>query len=502
MDLINLQKERDLYLRLLKLSRVEELRPLLQEALALMVEVTGARKGYLQINDGDEANDEPRWWMAHECSAEELEAVRSAISRGIVAEAIATGQTIVTDSAAEDPRFKERASVRTGRIQAVLCAPIGQTPPRGVLYLHGRASRGPFTEDDRSRAELFAAQLAPLLDRLVDRERQREAVDPTRPFREKLRLEQIIGTSPALAAVFKEVALVAPIDVNVLLTGESGTGKGQLARAIHDNGPRAGGPFVEVNCASLPDTLVEQELFGAIAGAHSTATRPLPGKVAAAERGTLFLDEIGTMSMEVQGKILQFLQSRQYYPVGGNKLVQADVRVLAATNTDLHQAIAESRFREDLFFRLQVLPIRLPTLAERREDIPALAEYFCESACTRFVLPRLRLSPGALLAAQTAEWRGNARELQHAIEAAAIHAAGEGVTQVERHHLFRDAAPSADVPEEAALTFQAATRKFQERLLRKVLDETDWNVTETARRLDVARSHLYTLINALGVKRA
>ncbi len=496
-DLATLQKERDLYLRLLKLSRVEELKPLLQEALALIVEVAGAQKAYLQINDDDDASAEPRWWMAHGCSAAELNAVRTAISRGIIAEATATGQTIVTHSAAEDARFKERPSVRTAKIQAVLCAPIGKESPRGVLYLAGRASPGPFSDEDRSCAEVFADHLAPLVDRLVDRER--EAGDPTRPFREKLRLDQIIGSSAALAAVFKEVALVAPLDVNLLLTGDSGTGKSQLARAIHESGPRASGPFVEVNCATLPENLAEQELFGAVAGAHSTATRPMPGKVAAAERGTLFLDEVGTMSLVVQAKLLQLLQSKQYYPLGSAKPQQADVRVIAATNSDLRQAVAENRFREDLFFRLQVLPIRLPSLAERREDIAALASYFCEGACVRFGLPRLTLSRGGLLAAQAAEWRGNIRELQHAVEAAAIRAAGDGATQVERHHLFRDLAGSAE-PSEEALTFQEATRQFQQRLLRETLEATDWNVTETARRLDLARSHLYTLINALGLK--
>ncbi|HVM98175.1 MAG TPA: sigma-54-dependent Fis family transcriptional regulator [Candidatus Acidoferrales bacterium] len=494
-----LEKERDLYLRLLNLGRVDELRPLLQEALALIVEVTEARQGYLELNDLDDRGSEPRWWMAHGFSSEEVESVRGAISGGIIAESIATGRTIVTQSALEDPRFSERQSVRVKGIAAVLCAPIGAGQPRGVLYLQGRAARGPFTEEDRWRADVFAFHLAPLVDRVMDRERVREGSDPTRALRKKLQVDHIVGHSAALAAVFKEAALVAPLDVNVMLTGESGTGKSQLARAIHASGPRAGQPFVEVNCATIPENLAEQELFGAAAGAHSTATKAMPGKVIAAEHGTLFLDEVGTLSMPVQAKLLQLIQSLQYYPLGSVKPIQADVRIIAATNTDLRQAVAENKFREDLFFRLNVLPIRLPSLAERREDVPALARSLCASACERFKLPHLTLSPGAIEAAQAAEWPGNIRELQHAIEAAAIRAAGENSKQIERQHLFPQAAMEGTSSPEPQ-TFQEATRRFHEQLLRRTLEETNWNVAETARRLDLARSHVYTLINGLGIK--
>lgn len=499
MDLTVIQRERDLYLRLLTLIRVQQLRPLLREALELIVEVAGARQGYLELTDDAQGGATPRWWMAHGFSAEELETVRGAISRGIVAQAIAAGTTIVTHSAFQDPRFKNMQSVQTGMIEAVLCTPIGQAPPRGVLYLQGRTRSGPFLDEDRQRAEIFADHLAPLVDRVVDLERAHETADPTRAWREKLRIETIMGRSPALAAVLREAALVAPLDVNVMLTGDSGTGKTQLARAIHDSGPRAGGPFVEVNCSTLPDELAEQELFGAMAGAHSTAAHTMPGKVTEAERGTLFLDEIGTMSRRVQAKLLQFLQSKQYYPLNSTKPKQADVRIIAATNSDLQQAIAEGTFREDLFFRLQGLPIRVPSLAERREDVPQLAAYFCEAACSRFKLPRLSLSHGAILATQTAEWRGNIRQLQNAIEMAAVRAAGEGATQIERHHVFPHVVQMDEVsPPE--LTFQEATREFHASLLRQTLEATDWNVAETARRLDLSRSHVFTLIKALGLK--
>ena len=273
-----------------------------------------------------------------------------------------------------------------------------------------------------------------------------------------------------------------------------------MARAIHDNGPRAHRPFVELNCAALPESLLESELFGALPGAHSTATRRMDGKVAAAERGTLFLDEIGELPLAAQAKLLQLLQAKQYYPLGATKPERADVRVIAATNTDLDRAIAERRFREDLYFRLAVVPIRVPALAERREDVATLAAYFCAGACERHSLPRLELSRNALRALESAEWPGNVRQLAHAVEAAAIRCAGENARQVERRHVFP---PTTSQPSEApdSLTLQDATRQFQAEFIRDTLADSGWNVVEAARRLDIARSHLYRLMNAFGIER-
>jgi Nif-specific regulatory protein len=300
--------------------------------------------------------------------------------------------------------------------------------------------------------------------------------------------------------VLHHVALVAPLDVSVLLTGENGTGTSQLARVIHDNGTRAAHPFVTVNCAALPESLIESELFGALPGAHSTATRRMEGKVAAAERGTLFLDEVGELSAAAQAKVLHLLHAREYYPLGGNKPVKADIRVIAATNSDLQQAVTEKRFRQDLFFRLHVLPIRVPTLAERREDIRELVLAFAAQACERHRLAQIFPSPNALRAAETAEWPGNVRELDHAVEAAAIRAAGEGASHFERAHLFPMPTGESAEPRET-LTLQEATRRFQAKFIRESIEGSGWNMVETARRLDVARSHLYTLIRGFGIER-
>jgi Nif-specific regulatory protein len=364
------------------------------------------------------------------------------------------------------------------------------------LYLQGGSGTGPFSEDDRATAALFARHLTPLADRLLVRA-QTEG-DPTRVFRQKLRVDGVIGRSPALAELLRQVAMVAPLDVSVLLTGESGTGKSQIARVIHDNGPRARHPFIALNCAALPEALIESELFGALPGAHSTATRKMEGKVAAAEQGTLFLDEVGDLSLPAQAKLLQLLQSKEYFPLGGTKPVCADVRIIAATNVDLQAAVVERRFRQDLLYRLQILPVDVPSLGARRADVAPLAAFFCEEACRRHGLPALVLSRGALRAAEAAEWPGNVRQLAHAIEAGAIRAAGDAAKRIEPTHLFPE--PAGTRPAEAQ-TFQEATRRFQSAFVRDALAEADWNVNEVAQRLDLARSHVYNLIKAFGLVR-
>ncbi len=498
-DLERLRLERELYRRLLELGAHREPEPFLKEALALVVEIAGAQQAYLELHGvGEDAA--ASWSMAQGFSDEDVDSIRSHVSHGIIAEALATGRVIETSSALLDPRFRDRKSVQAMKIEAVLCAPIGSDPPRGVLYLQGREISGSFSEEDRERAALFARHLTPLADHLVLRHRIRDAEDPTRPYRSMLRAEEVIGRSAALAALLREVSLIAPLDVNVLLTGESGTGKSQIARVIHASGARAGKPLVEVNCAALPETLIESELFGARAGSHSTAQASVPGKVAAAEGGTLLLDEIGELPLPAQAKLLQLLQTKQYFPLGASQAETADVRLIAATNSDLEVEVHNRRFREDLYYRLVVLPLRVPSLAERRSDIPELAHHLYALACERDHLPRLELSASALRALETAEWPGNVRQLEHVIEAGAIRAAGLGGSQIGPRHLFPDRG-GCEAPEDEVETFQEATRRFQEELVRRRLEETGWNVSETARRLDVARSHLYKLISAFGIER-
>ena len=493
------KRERDLYLRLLEIGRHKDLPPLLEDALALIVAVSGAERGYIELHVAGESGPTPRWWIAEGFSEAELEDVRRQLSSRIIAEALATGELIETACALQDARFRELESVRANSIRAVLCAPIGRGRPVGVLYLQGHLGGTPFTAEDRRRAAVCAEHLGPLVDRIAVRAASAEADDPTAPFRRKLGAVDLIGRSPGFARVLASVCVAAPLDVTVLLTGPTGTGKTRLARAIHDLGPRRDAPFVELNSAALPDTLVESELFGSEAGAHSTAVRRTDGKVAAAHGGTLFLDEIAELSLTAQSKLLQLLDAGRYYPLGATRPREADVRVIAATNVPLQQAVQTGTFREDLYYRVQVLCIPVPGLRERREDLPLLAAHFCAAACRRHRLPTLTISPGALAAIEEVEWPGNLRQLAHAIETAAIWAASESAVQLELRHLFPDRAAAAS--DDSQLSWQEAMRRHQRQFLRQVLDEEDWNVTRAARRLDVTRSHIYKLIQGFALGR-
>jgi Nif-specific regulatory protein len=324
-----------------------------------------------------------------------------------------------------------------------------------------------------------------------------KVIDRTEPWRKKLVECALKGTSAPLADLLRMVAAIAPLDVPVLILGESGTGKTEIAELMHKNSRRRRAPFVELNCAAIPETLVESELFGASKGAHSTATEATLGKIGAGEGGTLLLDEVSELPLSAQAKLLTFLQSKRYYALGSTRPQTADVRVIAVTNGDLPSLVASKRFREDLYYRLKVVTVAVPSLAERGEDVPALAQHFVEAAAHAYGIEPRAIAATARLMLTMDDWPGNVRELRHRIESGLVMAAAEGAPRIEAQHLY-PAASSAIV---RPLSLRAATRRFQRALLEDTLSATHWNVREAARALQITRSHIYNLLRDHGLAR-
>jgi len=314
----------------------------------------------------------------------------------------------------------------------------------------------------------------------------------------------MVGDSAALKVVRGLINKVGPTAARVLITGENGTGKELVARALHEASPRSEQPFVEVNCAAIPSELIESELFGHMKGSFTGAFADRAGKFEQADGGTLFLDEVGDMSLSAQSKLLRVLQEGVVTRIGGSKTIQVDVRVLAATNKDLESEIAEGRFREDLLYRLNVVPIEVPALRERTEDIPALVAHFAERLAAGAGVPGRRFADDAMRRMQGRAWPGNIRELRNAVERALILASGKVVTAADIDHLLPGTPSPPGVPggnASGAQTFETFKQEAEKNFLAQRLREHDWNVSETARALKMPRSNLYKKIERYGLTR-
>jgi DNA-binding NtrC family response regulator len=310
---------------------------------------------------------------------------------------------------------------------------------------------------------------------------------------------QILGESGKIKEILTVVERVAPTDVRVLITGENGTGKELVARAIQRYSKRATKPFVEVNCAAIPSELIESELFGHEKGSFTGATAQRIGKFEQADVGTLFLDEIGDMSLRAQAKVLRALEEGTIERVGGTKLISVDVRVIAATNKNLEEEIKKGNFRDDLYHRLRVIPIHVPPLRERRDDIPLLVKAFVDDVCMRNGMARKSVSEDALRTLSVMEWRGNVRELKNTVERLVILSPGSLIDLS-----LLEASPKSGGGEfEDILTRGGSFQEFKERaeaaFVRRQLELHRWNISKTAEALGIQRSHLYTKMKRYGL---
>lgn len=334
-----------------------------------------------------------------------------------------------------------------------------------------------------------------LLERSLEHFHLQEENRDLRQQLARLKVPEILGRSNAMKQLLETIAMVAPSEATVLITGESGTGKGLIARAIHENSPRSGKSLVEVNCAAIPENLVESELFGHEKGAFTGASRQRPGRFAQAHGGTLFLDEVGELNPAVQAKLLRILQEGEIQRVGSDTAIAVDVRVVAATNRDLEAMVREGRFREDLYYRLNVVKLEAPALRERAEDIPVLARHFWEAAARKNRKTVKAIAPQAMDLLLRYSWPGNVRELENVMERAVILMRGEVISEKDLPLSLQKLSPEPpyyEDPWERRKFFKedVTLAEMEKQLILQVLQETEGNKSETARRLGITRRTL------------
>ena len=316
---------------------------------------------------------------------------------------------------------------------------------------------------------------------------------------------EMIGNSAAMQQLGEQIRLVAPTNASVLITGENGTGKELVARSVHFHSLRREKPFIEINCAAIPEELIESELFGHERGAFTGAVAQKKGKFDLADGGTLFLDEIGDMSLKTQAKVLRILQEKKFERVGGTRTLEVDVRIVAATNKLLDEEIKNGTFREDLYYRLNVVPFKVPPLRERREDIALLAGYFLDAFCAREGRDAKRIVPEAMEALKRYDWPGNVRELKNIVERLVIMTPGGTITMNHLPDYFLEEASGREsgggkldsVLELSSL--REAREEFEREFIIQKLEENDWNVSKTAEAIELERSNLHRKIKSYGI---
>jgi Nif-specific regulatory protein len=418
------------------------------------------------------------------------------VSRTIVSQVLSDGVAVLCNDLPAEVSFSDTASILERRIHSVLAVPL-EVFDRilGVIYLDASNPDARFDED---HLQLLTA-IGSIAAAALDNARRMESLEQeNRRLQDEISLEHnMVGDSPRMRDVYQFIARVAPRDITVLIYGESGTGKELVARAIHRTSSRGSKPCVAINCATLAENLLESELFGHEKGAFTGAIAQKKGKLEIAEGGTVFLDEIGELAPLLQAKLLRVLQEREFERVGGTRTIKLDVRLITATNRDLEDEVKKGRFREDLFYRLNVVALRMPALRERREDIPLLASYFTAKFSQRSNRPVLGVSPQARTCLTNYDWPGNVRELENAIERAVVLGSSDRILPEDLPEAVLEKAESAGATMTA---FHDALREAKKQLILNAFEQAQGSYTEAAKLLGLHPNYLHRLIRNLNMK--
>ena len=457
-----------------RLMHRQGLAELLDALMDAVIEITSADKGFLILMEGDEFDIK----VARNVKRENIADAISQLSDSIIAKVVSTQRPVIISDAMANDEFAGAKSVLQLKLSSVICVPLlDRGRLLGIIYVGNDSIRSLFQEQTMRVVTVFSAQAslivanAMLLDELrVDNRRLSERL-------EQYRFGDIVGTSGAMQAVFSRVEKIAVTDISVLITGETGTGKELIARELHRRSTRAAGPFITINCGAIPANLLESELFGHVKGAFTGAVVNKVGKFQAANGGTLFLDEVGEMPIELQVKLLRALQERAVVRVGDTRTEAVDIRIVTATNRDLDKEIAAGRFREDLYYRLNVVNLELPALRERGDDVLVIARYLMSKYSTELNSKVRGLSPNATVAMRKYSWPGNIRELENRLKKAIV-LGDTSVIGPEDLGLGNDMVP-------AIQTLAEAKDKFQRDYISEVLAINNGNRTKTARDLGV-----------------
>jgi len=418
------------------------------------------------------------------------------VNRGIVSQVLADRVAVLCNDLPETQSRADTSGVVPPGTRSVLAVPLEVFDQiLGVIYLDATHPEARFGEN---HLQLLTA-IGSIAAAALDNARRMESLEQeNRRLQVEMNLEHnMVGDSPRMREVYQFIARVAPKDVTVLISGESGTGKELVARAIHRNSSRAKKPYVAINCAALTDTLLESELFGHEKGAFTGAIAQKKGKLELAEGGTVFLDEIGELAPLLQAKLLRVVQEREFDRVGGTRTIKLNVRLIAATNRELEQEVKQGRFREDLFYRLNVVSLRMPSLRDRREDIPLLASYFASKFSQRSNREVLGLSSQARVYITNYDWPGNVRELENAIERAVVLGSADQILPEDLPEAVLEKAESNGAPRTA---FHDALREAKKRLILNAFEQGQGKYTEAARLLGLHPNYLHRLIRNLEMK--